>query len=548
MKITAKIFTAVGILSLSAMMAMAGSFDEWLPGASKKTKTIPMELGSATITATPPTVLSGRTATTTLEPVDVNGYKITPYWSDLCGRNPQFQWSGPGVFVEGASKTTVYSPPTAPGTYTIFGTITEGPVLYPNVPLGYVISTETRTRWATATVVVVPQQVASIDIVPKNFSLVVDGSQTMTLTVRNSLGEIIPGVKGTWSSSDINVNPIYGSETQLNAGTQARTGTVGVTVVDGTNTFSTWTTVTILAGPPAKVDVSPLSKTLSIGQTQSFAAAVKDKYNNVLSNVVNWTLGENLGTLSPATSATTLFTAGTPGTTILTAATGTGGTAQGTATIVVEGIKFIPSQVAGKEFRVELGENYSGIATITLSPAGTFATTNGTFTNIGTITFSGGKGSVTCYVSTYTQLSITRAGTTSVSNTFWIEGGRAVRVILEGIPDVVLPGRPLPSGVTARTVDQWNNPAALQAPAMLEFGFLYIQNGVQYYVDVDEPDRPEYSGSPPWYLNFGEKSTTFYSDKFPRFFHNSEGVVPVAFTGVAPGDEWEIQVGVAQSN
>ncbi|MEK9149100.1 MAG: hypothetical protein AAB267_03525 [Candidatus Desantisbacteria bacterium] len=539
----------IGIVSLVPYVRAA--YEDQLPIVDIELDVPPIELGSATIMPATSTVRQNETATLTFYLYDVNGRTITTWWNDHCNRNPQFQWSGSGTFASANSRTTTYTPPTIPGTYIVCGTITEGPNSWPNDPEhpDNVLSTQTFTAITTATITVIQQAVNTIEIASVTTTPVVGKTGTFMVIAKDALNGVISGVKGTWScgNGDGTMSDVYATSTVLNTGTGAKTGTVGVTVVDGTNTFVLSIPITLLPDIPAIITVSPGTKDLTIGQTQQFTANVTDKWGNQLSNIVNWALTDNaIGTLSATTGASTIFVGTTAGTTVLIASTAT---TQGTANITVQGIKFIlPQQTAGIPIPVELiGLNgYNGIATLSVT-AGTYTINGATFTSTapGTITIAAGTwtGNVTSYLSCYQTVTIVHTGGTIISNLLYVDGGKAVRAKLDGVNGVIFfPGR-VPSTITVTTLDQWDNPATPKHPSYFKFTIRYFENGGWNY-----PDQSilEYDGSPNYYPLSGQKITTFAPGKFPYLYsHDSARKTPTLLTAQV---KVELNVVFYQSN
>jgi hypothetical protein len=94
-------------------------------------------------------------------------------------------------------------------------------------------------------------------------------------------------------------------------------------------------TVTVVAGAPATIAISPRDARVVGGRTQTFAATVADAYGNPSSEPVTWTLGSAVfGTLNPTTGPSTTFTA-TPTVAGRTRIRATVGTLQATSALTV---------------------------------------------------------------------------------------------------------------------------------------------------------------------------------------------------------------------
>ena len=69
--------------------------------------------------------------------------------------------------------------------------------------------------------------------------------------------------------------------------------------------------VVLQAGPPASVIVSPASATLEINASQTFTAAVFDKFGNLLNLGVTWLPKEGVATIESFTANSAVLRAGT---------------------------------------------------------------------------------------------------------------------------------------------------------------------------------------------------------------------------------------------
>jgi serine protease len=128
------------------------------------------------------------------------------------------------------------------------------------------------------------------------------------------------------------------SSSGLIAGTAATTtskSTVTVTATNSTGSGSTTFTWSIVAGPAARLTVSPASATVPVGASQKLTVTGTDQYGNAGASVsqVSWSPPSGLGTVSPATGASTTFTGGAVGSGTITASL-TGATS-GTASVTV---------------------------------------------------------------------------------------------------------------------------------------------------------------------------------------------------------------------
>ena len=527
----------IGIMTIGvAMIAMAGQFRS----PTYNMVHIAVELGSAAITGTT-VVRQSESGTLSCTAFDKNGATITDHLSVLCNRNTQYVWTGSGTINFPNSKTTTITPLQTPGTYTYKVQVTEPPIPFPpDYPASDQISTITKTCFATWTLVVLQAIVTGVAMSPLNITLPVDGSITLTGTITDQLGGVVPGAKGTFScSTGIGTfSSAYGTKTILYTGSQTMNGTVGYTVTDGTQTFSTWTTINVIAGPPAIVLVSPITANMVIGGSQTFHGTITDSHGNKISNILNWSLSEELGALSTTLGISTTLTAGTAGTCFVIASTGT---VQTYGTITVSGIKYIPSQTARVPFTLEV-VGYSGIATVSVT-TGTYTTVNGTFTGPSTIALAEGKGSITLLVSANQRIVIEYAGKTEESNPFWVEGGAFFKVTIEGLEGkYLMSGKkfPLIGEVRIRCLDVDDNLTSPQHWSILQNWATWYVGG-EYYSSSSSPLSSactlRYNS---WALTMakGQKEVVF-TPSFPLF-----DCVPAQFPYIVsqnPGDRVEIK-------
>jgi hypothetical protein len=508
----------IAMVGITTMIGIAIA-DYWYNSPFYNMTHIAVELGSATITGTTVIRLTEK-ATLTCTICDVNSATITDHLITLCGRGTSYVWSGSGTIDFPNSRTTTITPTQVPGTYTYKVVVAEPPILFPpDYPSTDQISTVTRTCYATWTLVILQSAITGVAMSPLNITLPVDGTVSLTGTITDQLGGVIAGAKGTFSCSNKvgTFSNNYGTNSILHVGTQALVGTIGFTAIDGTNTFATWTTIIITPGLPAIVLISPLTTNLSIGGSQTFRGTITDVYGNKISNVLNWSLSENLGALSVATGVSTTFTAGTPGTTLLTASTGT---VQAYATITVQGIKYIQSQTARVPFTFEIVGGYNGIATVSVT-TGTYTTANGTFTIPSTMTLTAGKGSITLLVSTYQTITVICADGTRTSNCFWVEGGTFCRASIEGLEGkYLMAGKrfPLIGIVAIKFWDYDNNLTSPQYLSSLGNMAEWQVNGKSFYTCMEPLSGQSTIKYATYLLNLekGQKQVIF-SPSFPLF-------------------------------
>lgn len=421
--------------------------------------------------------IPGGTFTLTGTVRDISGRTMTTTGLNYQHRNIVATWTvtGGATFTTQTGWNTVLHLPSAEeATYTVVFSVTEGSRTFGVPP---VTSVATTTKVATITVAVSVPRVVSIQVSPGSATSQVTGTQAFSLLAWNQGGQPMPEIVGTWSGTLGlgTFNVAVGSSCQLNVGTTAMVGTIGVTVVNRGNTFATIATITVLPGPLAQIMVSPSSATVDLESAKTFTATGKDAYGNLRSDVFNFSLtGDPIGTINPTVGIATVFTGTAAGTGVLHAGTGSVlGTA--TITVVIPPAVFqpIPSpQTAGTGFVVTVRIfGYSGVATVsstgTVTP-GTLTVINGWC--IGTVTVS----------RTGTQtITVTWPNGSVTSNEFLVVAGPIANLILDGIPEEAVVGFPWTGTMTGTFTDACGNVAKTPAGGQTEVSFVgrYSWNG-----------------------------------------------------------------------
>ena len=291
---------------------------------------------------------------------------------------------------------------------------------------------------------------ASITIAPNPTTLTVSTTGQYSAIGRDASGNVV-GINPTWSVAALggSINP----SGLFTAGTITGTFVNSVTATVGS--ISARATVTVIAGAPATIVVTPTPVTLASGATQLFTSVVRDAANNVLAITPNWSIAAGGGTINSAG----LFTAGTSAGTFTNSVTASVGAIAGTATVIVTS---------------------GGLATITVTPNPALLAPGATqlFTAVG----KDGSGNVV--PTPGLAWSVVAAGGTinagsgsfvagSVSNTF-VNTVRATSGVTAGFATVTISAAPLvplgaaaPFGILAGT-----------AVTCISTGFIYADVGV----------------------------------------------------------------------
>ncbi|MBI4999910.1 MAG: DUF11 domain-containing protein [Euryarchaeota archaeon] len=154
------------------------------------------------------------------------------------------------------------------------------------------------TKSDFATVDVIVGAIDRISVSPNPATVVVGRTKAFTGTAHDIYNNTIPGVVFTWTTNVGTIDP-YGV---LTAQTMPGNGTV--TATNGSVTGSA--SVSVVIGPASRIEVTPSSATVVIGDTRQFAAQAFDAYDNPIPNATFiWTT--NVGIVNSAG----LFTAQT---------------------------------------------------------------------------------------------------------------------------------------------------------------------------------------------------------------------------------------------
>ncbi|MBK8246858.1 MAG: Ig-like domain-containing protein [Gemmatimonadetes bacterium] len=134
-----------------------------------------------------------------------------------------------------------------------------------------------------AAVAVVPQAVATVTVSSAQTTLTVGGTTQLNATVRDVGGATLADRPVSWATSTSAIATV--SPTGLVTAVSA-----GVAIVTATSEGKVGSLqLTVLAATPASVTVSPSSMTLTLGQTATLTATVRDAALNILTNqAVTW--------------------------------------------------------------------------------------------------------------------------------------------------------------------------------------------------------------------------------------------------------------------
>ncbi len=279
------------ILAVSATALFAAACD--VHGVSA-----PGTVTSLTVTPNPVTLAIGATQQFTATAKDFSGaaVAVSPVWSIVSGGGAI---SASGLFTAG----------TVPGTYTNTVKATSG------------------SASATATVTVTVGPLASITVTPNPTTLAVGATQQYTAVGKDAAGNVV-NFTPTWSV--INGGGAISLTGLFTAGSTV--GTYTNTVQASSGTISGTATVTVTAGPLAKITLTPNPVTLTPGATQQYTAVGTDATGNVVLITPTFSVVNGGGTINASSG---LFTASGASGTYTNTVKATSGTISGTATVSI---------------------------------------------------------------------------------------------------------------------------------------------------------------------------------------------------------------------
>jgi hypothetical protein len=161
----------------------------------------------------------------------------------------------------------------------------------------YYVYTGTGDVVSTATVVVVPDSLARIEIKPEELEIVAGTNRNFSASGYDAFGNSVD-TEFEWSS-DVG----YFEDTEFVANTKTESGTI---YVSSGSVFATCP-VTITPDKLAQINVTPSDAEIEPGGEMVFTATGYDKYWNPISQDVNWDV--NIGAVSPSRGESTVFTA-----------------------------------------------------------------------------------------------------------------------------------------------------------------------------------------------------------------------------------------------
>ena len=395
--------TAVGVNPTWSVAAGGGALNTsgvFTAGTTPGTfaNTVTATLGSISGKATV-TVLAGPVATITIAPA-------TP--TLVVGTTQLFTAVLKDAYGNVVATSPNWSVSAGGGSINSAGLFTAGPVAgtYLNTVVASVGSVT-----ASATVTVIAGALATITVTPGTATLATTATQQFTAAGQDATGNPV-SIAPIWSvaagGGTINSSGLF------TAGTTA--GVFPNTVVATVGGIAGTASVTVTAGAPATITVSPTTSTLVVGTTQQFTAVVKDLAGNVLPTVPVWSVAGGGGTINSAG----LFTAGASAGTFTNTVRATIGIVAGSASVTVTAgglltIVVTPNAaslaVGGTQLFTATGKDANG-NTVAITPTWSIVASGGTINAAGLFTAGTTAGS---YANTVMACSTALCGAGSVS-------------------------------------------------------------------------------------------------------------------------------------
>ena len=267
------------------------------------------------------------------------------------------------------------------------------------------ITATSEGKSGTSEFTIAPGAVSKVSITPSSLSMLAGDRQQLTATAQDANGTTLSGAAVVWASDKTSVASVNGGQvTAVSVGSATITATVEGVVGSAP--------VTVGLVPAASVTIAPSSLTVTIAQTGSLAATVRDANGNVLAGRgVSWATSNPLvATVSQSGVVTGLL----PGPATITA---TSGTASGTAAVTVVPIP-VGSVTVSPSSR-SIVQNAGTTLTATVKDA------NGTTMNGQTITWSTSDAAVASLSATSGQSVDVTGGVTGTATITASSGGKS---------------------------------------------------------------------------------------------------------------------------
>jgi parallel beta-helix repeat protein len=391
---------------------------------------IPYTVGAVTsVTVNPPTA--------TVAAGGVVGFSATA--RDAMGNvvsNETFTWSVTPA--AGAISTSgVLTAGCAPGTYT-----------------GAVTARSANGTTGSASVTINLGTASQLVVTPSGPSVKSQETQAFSASVRDSCNNVLTGQAITWSAAT--AAGTITSAGVFTASCSRGTYATGVTATAGS--LSTSVPVTVVAGDPAVVGVTPTSASVAAGTTQQFAGSVVDGCGNTISGAsLTW----STSVPGSSISASGLFSAGQNNGTFATGVTATSGSVSGTASVTVTGgsggtVSTVELTPASATLVAGATQQFSAVARDSLGNALTGQTFTWSVVAGGGSISTGGLFTAGTTAGTFTNTVRVAVGSVSATATVTVTPGPVARVAVTPATATVAPGGTV--SFTAQGYDANDNP------------------------------------------------------------------------------------------
>ena len=275
--------------------------------------------GTATITATSEGAFGQ--ATITVSPDPVAAVEVSPSTASIpVGGTTQLTAIARNVSGQPLVGRTVFWSSSSP----TLATVSSAGVVTGISPGNAVIIASIEGKQASATVTVRAVPIATVQIAPSPASTIVGQTVTLTATTLDALGNTLTGRIVGWTSSNTAVATVNanGVVTGVTSGT--------ATITASSEGVSGTTSLTVNSVPVATVTVAPSTAAVSVGNSTTLIATVRDGSANVMVNAsVTWSTSN---AAFATVSSSGVVTGVAPGSATITARSGT---VSGTATVTV---------------------------------------------------------------------------------------------------------------------------------------------------------------------------------------------------------------------
>ncbi len=270
--------------------------------------------GTATVTAT----VEGRMATAaiTVNPPPVATVAVAPSSANLVVNAVQ-QFTASTFGTDGSVLTG--RPVTWSSTNTAVATVSAAGLVTGVAQGSATIVATVEGKTGTAAVLVTAPPVATVSVSPAAATVTTGSVQSLTATLRDAAGVVLPGREVTWSSSDPALATVSASGLVTGVG-------VGAVVITATAEGKSGSAAVRVVSSVAQVRVAPPSPTMVVQQALQLSAVLTDSTGRVLTGqTVAWTIAPTTVATVSATGVVTAVAVGVATVTATEVSTGRSG-------------------------------------------------------------------------------------------------------------------------------------------------------------------------------------------------------------------------------